>query len=114
MNIVATAVEPEFVEFAIKKESGKLIGGALNIELARLQLDNREQRMFDGRVQVILMRSDVTTIIESLELAGLVEKPSGENDYMVMGRSGPLGRNLTRDDAEMLGSVTGCEVYRLI
>lgn len=66
MNIVATAVEPEFVTFEVERDgSGNYIGGVLTIELARLSVADLVNTK-SGSVQLILMRSDVETIEAAL------------------------------------------------
>jgi len=82
MNIVATSAEPEFVQFNIETDGEhQPIGGILNIDIANIEFAGAKcvrHGRDAGNVQVILVRSDVNTVIDSLVRAGLVERVNNE------------------------------------
>lgn len=78
MNIVATAVEPEFVTLEVEQTAGlQPIGGHLTLDIARFQVAGNApfyNGEYSGTLQVILMASDVNTIIDTLVRKGLVKR----------------------------------------
>ena len=74
-RLIVTAVEPEFLTLSIEQATdGGVLGGSLDIELARVELihpDGRRESLDGAKVTVNLMRSDLETIRRSYSNAGL-------------------------------------------